>query len=57
MSRRSWHTDRRLHMGENRLIEVDPAESLETFGPADQLEAFGRLPQHRGVERATNEVV
>ena len=49
--------DGRHHVGEDGLVEVDPAEALHALGAAELLEALLGLAQDRGVERAPAEVV
>ena len=43
-------------VGEDRVVEVDPAETLDALGPAQQREA-AVLADHRGVEGAAAQVV
>ena len=45
------------HAGEERLVEVDPAEALHPLGSPELLEAVLGLAQDRGVERPAAEVV
>ncbi len=44
-------------MLKHRLIEIDPAESLDALDVAEQLEAGPTPPHHGGVERPATQVV